>query len=94
MQENQSAPRVGRVLLIENERRVLTRARSVTSICVRPVLDNGDIVVIRWIFDFVWQDGSTTHIEELTYQRWDGERIAQQQSFHDPVQLTPKLVGA
>jgi hypothetical protein len=94
MQENQSAPRIGRELLIENERRVLARARSVTSTCVRPVLVNGDIVVIRWIFDFVWQDGSTTHMEELAYQRWEGEHIAQEHFFYDPVQLTPKPAGA
>lgn len=90
MQENMTAPRVGRDFLIENERRVLARARSVRSECVRPVLVNGDIVVIRWIFDFEWLDGSKTHMEELAYQRWDGERIAQEQFFYDPSQLVPK----
>ncbi len=90
MQENQSAPRVGRGVLVANERRVLARAKSVTSICVHPILVNGDFVVIRWIFDFVWQDGSTTHMEELAYQRWEGERIVEETFFYDPAQLTPK----
>lgn len=89
MQENMSPPRVGRETLIENERRVLARAKSVRSQCVRPVLVNGDIVVIRWIFDFEWHDGSRTHMEELAYQKWEGELIAVEQFFYDPAQLVP-----
>ena len=89
MRENMTAPRVGRDTLIENERKVLARAKSVRSECVRPVLANGDIVVIRWIFDFEWLNGTRTHMEELAYQRWEGERIAEEQFFYDPAQLVP-----
>lgn len=87
MQENHSPPRRGRDTLVNNERQVLSRARSVASRCVRPVLVNGDIVVLRWVFDFKWLDGSRTHMEELAYQRWSGERIVEEQFFYDPVQL-------
>jgi hypothetical protein len=90
MQENQSPPRVGRDLLMARERAVLAKARSVQSACIRPVLVNGDHVVVRWVFDFEWQDGTRTHMEELAYQRWDGERIAEEKFFYDPSQLTPK----
>jgi hypothetical protein len=86
MQENNTAPRVGRNLLVEHERQVLARAKSVQSTCVRPVLVNGDIVVVRWIFKFEWKDRSTTRMEELAYQRWEGERIAEEQFFYDPAQ--------
>ncbi|MGP0060428.1 MAG: nuclear transport factor 2 family protein [Beijerinckiaceae bacterium] len=86
MQENNAAPRVGRNLLVEHERQVLARAKSVQSTCVRPVLVNGDIVVVRWIFQFEWKDRSTTRMEELAYQRWEGERIAEEQFFYDPAQ--------
>ena len=55
--------------------------RSFYSKCVRPVFVNGDFVVIRWIFDFVFHDGSTLHMEELPYQRWEGERIAAETFF-------------
>jgi hypothetical protein len=89
MQENMSPPRVGRETLLENERRVMARAKSVRSQCVRPVLVSGDIVVIRWIFDFEWHDGSRTHMEELAYQKWEGESIAVEQFFYDPSQLVP-----
>ena len=90
MQENQLPPRVGRDLLVAHERKVLARAKSVRSTCVRPVFVHDDHVVIRWIFEFVWLDGSASRIEELAYQRWDGERIAQETFFYDPVQLKPR----
>ena len=90
MQENQSTPRVGRDLHVANERKVLSKAKSVTSKCVRPVFVSGDNVVIRWIFHFEWIDGTVTHMEELAYQRWDGERIAEETFFYDPAQSVPK----
>ena len=90
MQENQSTPRIGRAVLVANERRVLARAASVKSKCVPPVFVNGDRVVIRWIFQFEWLNGTQTQIEELAYQRWEGERVAEETFFYDPAQLTPK----
>ena len=46
--------------------------------------------MIRWIFDFDWLDGSITHMEELAYQRWEGEQIAEETFFYDPAQRAPK----
>jgi len=89
MQENRETPRVGRDAHVANERRVLARARTVWSKCVRPVFVNGDHVVIRWIFRFEWLDGSVTQMEELAYQRWEGERIAEETFFYDPAQRVP-----
>ena len=94
MQENQSPPRLGRHAHAANERRVLAKARTLTSRCVRPVLVNGDNVVIRWIFRFEWLDGTVTQMEELAYQRWEGERIAEETFFYDPAQLVPRDVRA
>jgi len=90
MQENRAAPRVGRDTLVAHERKVLARARSVSSQCVQPVFVNGDRVVIRWIFQFEWLDGTSTRMEELACQRWEGERIAEEVFFYDPAQLRPK----
>ncbi|HEY5929056.1 MAG TPA: nuclear transport factor 2 family protein [Burkholderiales bacterium] len=89
MRENLSEPRVGRDLHVANEKKVLARARSVESKCVRPVFVNGDHVIIRWIFRFEWLDGTVTRMEELAYQRWEGERMAEEQFFYDPVQRVP-----
>src|SRR6266436_6787178 len=94
MQENQSAPRIGRDSHVANERRVLSKAKTLTSRCVRPVFVNGDNVVIRWMFRFEWLDGTVTHMEELAYQRWEGERIAEETFFYDPAQRVPKKTPA
>ncbi len=90
MRENMKEPRRGRSNLVERERKTLARAKSVRSTCVRPVLVDGPIVVVRWIFEFEWQDGTATRMEELAYQRWEGERIAEEQFFYDPAQLSPR----
>ncbi len=90
MQENQSEPRVGRNFLIENEQKVLSRVKFLTSKCIRPVFINDDYVVIKWIFNFVWKDGTSTHIEEIAHQQWKGEYIFKEQFFHDPAQFEPK----
>ena len=90
LQENQSPPRVGRDGHVANERRVLARARSVRSECVRPVFVSGDRVVIRWRFRFDWLDGTITDMEELAYQRWEGERSAEETFFYDPAQRVPR----
>jgi ketosteroid isomerase-like protein len=94
MQENQGVARRGREAHAESERKVMARARSVTSQCVRPIFVSGDRVVIRWTFKFQWRDGTSTHMEELAYQRWEGEKIAEETFFYDPAQRAPKLRGA
>ena len=88
MRENQAEPRRGRDVLVAREKAVLARTAKVVSECVKPVFVNGDHVVIRWIFTFTGLDGSTRRMEELAWQRWEGERIAQEEFFYDPAQFT------
>jgi hypothetical protein len=90
MQENQSRPRIGRDAHVANERTVLSQAKTLTSRCIRPIFVSGDRVVVRWVFRFEWLNGTATHMEELAYQRWDGERIAEETFFYDPAQRVPK----
>jgi hypothetical protein len=90
MQENMAPARQGRDALVAHEAAALARAASVRSTCVRPAFLDGDHVVIRWIFEFTWKDGSSGRIEELAWQRWEGEKIAQEQFFYDPKQFAPK----
>jgi len=89
MQENLSPPRRGRDMLVAHERRTIAKAAWVESTCIRPVFVNGDHVVIRWVFRFGWPDGKVTRIEELTWQRWEGERISEETFFYDPAQFVP-----
>jgi hypothetical protein len=88
-EENQSAPRIGRDTQIKRERDLLTKVRTITSHCVRPVFLSDDRVVIRWQFRFDWRDGTVTEMEEIAYQRWEGERIAEETFFYDPAQRLP-----
>jgi len=89
LQENQSAPRIGRDTQIKRERDLLTKARTIASHCVRPVFVSGDRVAIRWQFRFDWLYGTATRMEEIAYQRWEGERIAEETFFYDPAQRVP-----
>ncbi len=86
MQENMGEPRRGRDVLMAREAKVMARARSVRSTCVRPVLVHGDHVVVRWIFEFEWKDGTSSRMEELAWQRWETDRIAEETFFYDPAQ--------
>jgi hypothetical protein len=90
MQENDLPPRVGREALVANERRALARMRSVHSQCVRPVFQSGERVVIRWVFEFETLEGARIRMEELAYQRWEGERIVEEKFYYDPRQLAPR----
>ena len=90
MRENRKEPRRGRDALVAHERKVLARAAGVQSHCVRPVFVSGERVVIRWIFRFRYHDGTVTELEELAYQRWEVEKIAEEEFFYDPAQLVPR----
>lgn len=87
MQENQHPPRQGKAALLAHETRALARVARVRARAVGPVLAQGDVVVIRWMFEVTGQDGRLTRFEELAYQRWRGELIAQEQFFYDPAQF-------
>lgn len=89
MQENGAAPRGGRDALAANERMVLARMRSVASRCLRPVLVDGDHVAVRWLFQFETLEGKRIRMEEVAWQRWDGDRIREERFFYDPAQLAP-----
>ena len=83
MQENAAAPRVGRDLLVSQERATLERVKSVTSTCVS-VIHEGDRVEIKWVFDFTYHSGRTARIDEVALQEWRGDRIFRERFFYDP----------
>lgn len=88
MQENLTEPpRRGRDTLVAHERAVLARANTVQTECVRPVLIEGDTVVVHWVFHFEFKDGSKRRIEELAHQTWQGEKIHRERFYYDPGQM-------
>jgi hypothetical protein len=88
MQENQSEPRVGRDFLVANEKKMLSMMKSMVSKCIHPFFINEDTVVIQWYFEFEWKDGTTSKIEEIAYQNWEGELIKKEKFFYDPKQFS------
>jgi hypothetical protein len=88
MQENLDEPRKGRSGLAAREAAFLTLWAKVESHCVRPAFLSGDHVVIRWNFTFTTADGKTRKMDELAYQRWQGDKIAEERFYYDPKQMT------
>jgi hypothetical protein len=85
MQENQGKPRRGRDANVAREAMVLASAK-VHSEVLGPIFVNGDRVVLRYKFKFALADGTGFTMEEIAYQRWDGEHIVEEQFFYDPAQ--------
>ena len=83
MQENAAVPRVGRDLLVAQERATLERVKSVTSTCVSSILE-GDRVAINWVFDFTYLSGKTAQIDEVALQQWRGGKIFCERFFYEP----------
>jgi SnoaL-like domain len=87
MRENMAAPRSGKAALIRHEEDALASIRSLKARCVRPLFMSGDLVVIRWNFEIEDKKGKAIRFEELAYQRWEQDLIAEEQFFYDPAQL-------
>ncbi|HEY2707641.1 MAG TPA: nuclear transport factor 2 family protein [Caulobacteraceae bacterium] len=87
MQENQAPPRQGgREALMAQEAGVLARADEViTELLGGPLID-GDRVAIRWRFSFTFKNGSRMQMEEVAWQTWRGDKIAEETFFYDPAQ--------
>jgi len=94
IRENLSEPRHGRDMQVARERALLARATAITSRCVPPIFQAGDHLAIRWVFEFHWPDGTMTRMDEIALQRWEGERIAEETFFYDPIQNIPKAMTA
>ncbi len=87
MQENLDQPRRGRDSLVEHERNVMRTFKTIHARHVAPVFASGDHVVIRWQFEFTGPDGNTKQMDELAYQRWQGDRIVEERFYYDPRQV-------
>ena len=89
MQDNQQPPRVGLARLIADERATMARFATMKTDPVTDLLIDGDKVVVRWRFTFTPADGPAILMEELSLQRWDGDRIVEERFFYDPRQTRP-----
>lgn len=89
MQDNQGDPRVGLAAHVASEKAVMARFAHMKTDPVTDLLIDGDKVMIRWKFTFTPAEGPPMVMEELTLQRWEGDRIAEERFFFDPRQTRP-----
>ena len=87
MQENQTAPRVGRDGLMAREAATLASFAGVETELLDPPMIAGDRVAIHWRFTFVQNDGGKRSIEEIAWQLWRGDKVAEETFFYDPAQM-------
>ena len=87
MAENQAPPRTGgRTALMAQEAAILARSESVETELLGGPAIAGDTVALRWRFTFTFTDGRTMRQEEVAWQLWRGDKIAQETFFYDPAQ--------
>jgi hypothetical protein len=94
MRENGDEPRVGIDALVANEERILSIFTSLKGKRLGPVMVDGDRVAINWAFEFVRADGAVTRLEEVAWQRWEGDKVVEERFFYDPKQLVPAQAAA
>jgi hypothetical protein len=87
MAENITPPRNGRERLVKHENMVLAAHKAIRCQCLEPPLVAENSVAIRWRFDFEYHDGSSKTLEEIAWQRWEGDRIAEERFIYDPSQM-------
>ncbi|MEO0962213.1 MAG: nuclear transport factor 2 family protein [Pseudomonadota bacterium] len=83
MQENLGEPRRGRDTLMAHEANALSNMQKMETKPVSTFLVDGDNVAIRWTFIMTDKAGTRRQLEEVSLQRWDGDRIASEQFFYD-----------
>ncbi|GAB5501459.1 nuclear transport factor 2 family protein [Pyruvatibacter sp.] len=83
MQENLGEPRRGRDTLMAHEAKALSNMQKMETKPVATFLVDGDNVAIRWTFIMTDKAGTRRQLEEVSLQRWDGDRIASEQFFYD-----------
>ena len=89
MQENLGDLRRGRDALVAQEWAVLRRVKITTRPGSTFAID-GDRVIVRWVFDIVEADGTGYSLDELAYQTWREDLIAQERFYYDPGQRPRK----
>jgi ketosteroid isomerase-like protein len=86
MRENLGEPRRGRDTLIRHEKAVLAGLQRMRTAEVGPVVVDGDVVIINWVFEMTTRDGKVRRLNELALQRWQGDRVVEEQFYYDPAQ--------
>ncbi len=88
MRENQDEPRVGREALVRHEQGMMNMFSIAAEIIGAPLIA-GDHAAIQWRFVSTLPNGAKVILQEVAWQRWEGDRIVEETFFYDPKQMTP-----
>jgi len=88
-ENTRAPPRVGRDTLIAQERAVMARSAKIVAQHQGPALVSGNHVAIRWRFEFHNAAGGKVVLEEIAWQTWRDDLIAEEVFFYDPAQIAP-----
>jgi hypothetical protein len=91
MRENMAPPRVGRDALAGHERGVMAQFAKITARRRGPAMISPGGVAIRWRFEFHMRQGGGRALEEVAWQIWRGEAIAEETFFYDPAQMAVEI---
>jgi ketosteroid isomerase-like protein len=83
MQENGHPPTVGKAANRERERGFLASVARFHEVRALSALVHGDRAVIHWIFDYTGTDGGRYRLDQLAWQRWEGDRVVEERFFYD-----------
>jgi hypothetical protein len=87
MQENVGERRVGRETLMRHEAAALARVERVETELLDPPMIAGDRVALHWRFTFYPPGGPPMRMEEIAWQTWRGDKVAEEVFFYDPKQM-------
>jgi len=90
MQENLGVMRSGLAALVSGEETVLKTVKEITTRPDTAFMVDGDRVAVNWVFDIVLADGRKYVLDEVAWQLWRGDRIAQERFYYDPAQRKPE----
>jgi hypothetical protein len=85
-QENLGLLTQGRDAFAGKERAALSRSRIATRPGSVALLD-GDRTAINWVFEMTGADGVTRVLDEIAWQRWEGDFIVEERFYYDPAQM-------
>lgn len=83
MQENSNPPTVGLEANIEREKQFVDNVAEWHSAGVHSFIVDGDRAAIHWHMDFTAKNGARIVSDQIAWQRWEGDKIAEERFFYE-----------
>lgn len=83
MQENANPPVAGLAANIEREKQFLANVKDWKGFAVKALAVEGDVSFMESTIDFVAQNGSDVHMEQVSVARWRDGKIVHERFYYD-----------